>query len=262
MKKLNLILNKITSICFILYFLILAVERGLAVFITPSIRDSVYTLYQANYYVVLTYVIAMAAWGSGIVLFIKPAIGMFKKLFTLKEYDFEKYVGVLVPAMVLLLSAMMHTAFTITALQFVAYAFLIIAMLMITIQTCFDKERRVYSIISFFYVTFYAMAVPVCYLANIENEALATTFYVSEVIASITLLSAFTCLLFMFLKNGFTSSHYIFPIFVIVLDALVISLRWFDEINVFLLVFASLTVLTYFIYHAYYIYKKKQAQKI
>lgn len=249
MKK-ALFLNKLISIGFLLYFLILVTERILAIIFSVNIGGE-YALINKNAAAITFYIITVISVVFGTLFFIKPLISIFKTLFSKHFFELEENIPQLIFAsMVLLFSGMMHTGFTLPVVQFIAYGFLIIAMLSHTINQSIDKEIRGKSIISFIYLVLFSMAIPVCYLTNLSSPT-SIFFYVIEILSTFILIPSFGCMLHIFFRKGYTSNCFIFPIIMIILDGLVIGLKWVDEINYFVLIFLVASTIGYIVYYLY-----------
>ena len=123
-------LLKLKLIGLILYFIILFIERLLAVILSFKVGGE-YALVSGNVFNYIAYGITTVSLVAGLVLMIRVLPAMFVSVFTSKEYDFgANYKPVVIAAMVLLFGGMMHTGFTIAPVQFVAYGFLIGSMIL------------------------------------------------------------------------------------------------------------------------------------
>ena len=254
MRK-KLILNKLSILGFLGYFIFLLIERILA--ITLSINEGgMYALVNNNAMALSFYIITCISVGLGVILFIKPVIGLCRKLCSKDLYDFDaNYKPLMIASCVLLVSGMMHTGYTMSALQFVAYGLLILAMIVKTIQASEDKNIRGKSIISIIYLVFLSMAIPVCYLTALDKPV-SICFYIFQFLATFSLILCFYLLTLEFFKKGFAPKSYIYPVLVLALDAAIIALKWKEEINWFVLIFATLTVIMYAVYFIYCKFKK------
>lgn len=143
----------------------------------------------------------------------------------------------------LLVSGMMHTEYTIAAVQFVSYGALIVAMILATVNTarkCARKCRLWYSLV---FVTVFSMAIPVCYKTAINAYAI---FYFVEISTALLLIAFFAVML----KAVFSGKgeDLLLPapvLFMTVCDAAVILMRLAEEINWFVLIFASLALVMF-----------------
>ncbi len=244
MKK-EILFNKLKIVGLVLYFIVLFIERLLAVVL--SINNGDYYSLKAGYvFNYITYSVTVISLIVGAILSIKPLIGLLKSLFSKELYPFEtNYKSIVIAAMALLYGGMMHTGFTLAPIQFVAYDFLIASMVVRCIEKCiYDKDKRFVSIVSVIYLTLFSMTVPVCYIA-LELGALTIPFYVAEFSAAFVLIPVFGIMLYKFYQSGVTSFSGINPIIMLVLSGLAVILKWTEEINYFVLIFVILTNLFY-----------------
>ncbi|MCR4813384.1 MAG: hypothetical protein K5879_01000 [Lachnospiraceae bacterium] len=260
-KKTMVILNKLKLIGLILYFLILFVERLLAVILSFHLGGE-YALLSGNVFNYIAYGITAISLIAGLVLMIRVLPAMFVSVFTSKEYDFAAgYKPAVIAAMALLFGGMMHTGFTVAPIQFVAYGFLIGSMIVRTIECCmevkehalpdgnagvapFGKKRRFSSIVSVIYLTLLAMAVPVSYI-SFQDMPMRAVFFAVEFTAVFVLVPVFGILLLKFYDTGVTSFSFVYPLLMVILSGLTVALKWKEEINWFVLVFVVLTMVFY-----------------
>lgn len=89
-------------------------------------NGGVYALKAGYVFNYITYSVTILSLIVGVILGIKPFIGLIKGLFSKKGYDFPaNYKSIVIAAMAFLYGGMMHTGFTLAPMQFVAYGFLI-----------------------------------------------------------------------------------------------------------------------------------------
>ena len=120
------LLSKFKLISLILYYLILFAERLLAVILSWN-HGGEYALISGNVFNYIAYGITAVSLVAGLVMMIIVFPKMFASVFTAKEYDYRaNNRKVVMAAMAILYSGMMHTGFTIAPVQFVAYGFLIL----------------------------------------------------------------------------------------------------------------------------------------
>ena len=251
--KTTKILSKLKLIGLILYFIILFIERLLAVILSFKIGGE-YALVSGNVFNYIAYGITAISLAAGLVLMIRVLPAMVVSVFTSKEYDFSSnYKPVVIAAMAILFGGMMHTGFTIAPVQFVAYGFLIGSMIVRTIECCLEvkagavpggKGRRFASIVSVIYLTLLAMAVPVSYI-SFQDMPMRAVFFAVEFIAVFVLVPVFGILLLKFYETGVTSFSFLYPMLVLLLSGLTVALKWKEEINWFVLIFVVLTTLFY-----------------
>lgn len=260
-KKTTVILTKLKLLGLILYFLILFIERLLAVILSVRLGGE-YALLSGNVFNYIVYGITAVSLVAGFVLMIRVLPAMFVSVFTSKEYDFgANYKPVVIAAMVLLFGGMMHTGFTVAPVQFVAYGFLIGSMIVRTIECClevkehalsdgnagvapFGKKRRFSSIVSVIYLTLLAMAVPVSYI-SFQELPMRAVFFAVEFTAVFVLVPVFGILLLKFYDTGVTSFSFVYPLLMLILSGLTVALKWKEEINWFVLIFVVLTLVFY-----------------
>ena len=246
MTKSKYVINKITIIGFLLYFFILLIERIIALIL--SVNNGGYiSLLSGSFFGVSTDIITAGSVLFGVLLFIKPLIKLVKCLFSREIYCFKEDKNLINSVIVLLCGGMMHTGFTIAPIQFVAYGFLILSMIMQVIDRKEDKENLFINICSLIYITLFSMCIPVCYPTYLGTP-INVFFYIAEYLAVTLLLPLFRLLLLGFFKEGHVRFSLI-PFFVMIISCgLVIGLKFEEEINYFVLIFAILTTLFYLIF--------------
>lgn len=239
MEKKLLLLNKIQIIGFILYFLILLTERIIALILSVNTNNE-YGLINPSFISLSTYSITALSVLSGTILFIKPIYKMFSVLFTNKIFDFNDNIKhLIIASMALLFSGMMHTTFTIATIQFVAYGFLLIALLAKTLQ----KPNRI-SITSFIYISLFSMSIPVVY-STFLSAPMNVLFYISEYMSVFILVPILGILMYSLYKNNVAINTILIPFIMIILIALTLAFKWQEEINYFVLIASSLTLISY-----------------
>ncbi|MCR5848490.1 MAG: hypothetical protein K6G75_10290 [Lachnospiraceae bacterium] len=245
MKKETLVTNKFKIIGLIVYYVVLFTERLLAVIFSIN-NGGEYALTSGHYFNYITYCVTVLSLVAGFVLSIKPVAGMLRSLFSKGFYPFEEnYRYIVISAMVLLYGGMMHTGFTVAPIQFVAYGFLIAAMVVRTVEKCMEDKTKIYpSVVSVIYLTLFSMTVPVCYIALKLGE-LTIPFFIAEFAAAFILIPVFGIMLYKFFNDGITSFSPANPLIMFVLSGMAVALKWREEINAFVLIFVILTVLFY-----------------
>ena len=251
-EKTTKTLSKLKLIGLILYFIILFIERLLAVILSFKLGGE-YALVSGNVFNYIAYGITAVSLVAGLALMIKVLPAMFVSVFTSKEYDFDSnYKSIVIAAMAILFGGMMHTGFTIAPVQFVAYGFLIGSMIVRTIECCQKvkagvvpgKGRRFASIVSVIYLTLLAMAVPVSYI-SFQDMPMRAVFFAVEFTAVFVLVPVFGNLLLKFYETGVTSFSFLYPMLMLILSGLTVALKWKEEINWFVLIFVVLTTVFY-----------------
>lgn len=241
----ELVTNKLKIIGLILYFLILLVERILAAVFSYN-EGGEYALSSGYVFNYIAYSITILSLVAGIALSIKPMIGMFKCLFTEELYPFENnYLFIVLWTMAILFGGMMHTGFTKAPIQFVAYGFLILSFIVRCVEEC-GGSKLFHSVISVIYITLFSMTIPVCYIVLTLGH-LDIFFYIVEFLAVFVLIPLLGLMLYKFFKYGVTDFSPIYPIVMAILSGLTVGIKWKEEINYFVLIFSSLTIVFYLV---------------
>ena len=245
MNSETLVSNKLKIVGLSVYFIVLFVERLLAVILSFNAGGE-YALSSGHAFNFIAYGITVVSLVAGLILMAKPVFVMTRALFTKDKYPFaENYKSIVIAAMVLLYGGMMHTGFTVAPVQFVAYGFLIFAMIVRCVEECKeDKNKRFSSIVSVTYLTLFSMTIPVCYIA-LKLGALTVPFFVAEFAAACILIPVFGRMLLIFFNEGVTDLSFINPLIMLVLSGAAVALKWSEEINYFVLIFVILTVVFY-----------------
>lgn len=229
--------GRLISWMFLLYFVILFGERAQSLFraitqygLFPSAFDG---------FVNLTAILSLCATVAMLVIRCRS---FWKSLFSAAEAD---YCPLSVTSGVILVSGMLHTEFTIAPIQFAAYGMLIIAMILRTVELSGSAKNRFSLWYSLGYLTAFSMAIPVLYHSVIESAAL---FHVIESAVMLLLVLSFTLMLRrLFLGKGENLLLWVPFIIMAVGDAVVLWMRWAEEINSFVLIFACLSAVLFII---------------
>ena len=231
MKKTNTA-DLLKCLFFILYFVILTVERIISLF------SQVPFIFIGNPYYEgvksgLVIVSVAAGWGyllirdRGIFNFGAPKTG-------------NDFLQPSIAAGLLLVSGMIHTRGTIAPIQFVSYGFLLAAMGIYTAECVKAKGKSTLRWLTFVYITAFSMSIPVIYDTTCSCN-LCQVFSITQILVSLGLIACFTVMSYRFFKNDGLSG---FPVYEIVIaligDGAVLFLRWHSEINFFVL-FAVIT---------------------
>ncbi len=242
MEKKTVIFNVLQCVLFMLYFALLTAERIIslvAAFATPFAE----MLPLDGYMTILTVLALAGGWTYLLVLG--------RKLFNFGSAKEENdFLHPCIAVGILLLGGMVHTEGTITPMQFAAYGCLLIAMLLHTVRGVRLHGDGLLRWMSFAYITAFSMAIPVVYTTKCVPDtcALCTAFYPIESIASVLLVALFTVMLVRFYKrDGILTFCPCCWGIAAALDAVVLGLRWHDEINFFVLIFIALTVVIGFV---------------
>ena len=250
MKNKSLFLYLI-NLSFFLYFLILIVERALS--ITLSLINGVDLF--GNLFNIYTYSLVVVSFIGWLVYLLIRCRGNIKALF--KKDDEVSFKDLCIASGILLLSGMVHTEYTIPVIQFISYGILIIGILLKVIINSYESNNKLLLWLSFSYLVAFSMAIPVMYRTNIAQYAL---FHVLEAIASLSLVGIFTYLMILLFDK--TDNLFLpYPLLIMVaLDTLLIVLRWQEEINYFVLIFAILSLVLFIFGFVIAFKNKKQNQ--
>ena len=219
--------HSVISWFFLLYFVILFAER----------LQSLLRAVSANQFFMDTFEV------SAVVL-----LGFFNKTFwkSLGGKAEPDYAMMTVTAGVILVSGMIHTEYTIPAIQFASYGMLIVAMILRAVQLMPESKNRFELWYSLIYLTVFSMAIPVVY--KHYTLMYATLFHIIEYCVMFALVISFTLMLRrLFLGRGDNLLLWIPFIIMAVGDAVVIWMGWAAEVNSFVLIFAALSVILFII---------------
>ena len=230
--------HSVISWFFLLYFVILFAER----------LQSLLRAVSANQFFMDTFegiagVIVSLSLLSAVVL-----LGFFNKTFwkSLGGKAEPDYTMMTVTAGVILVSGMIHTEYTIPAIQFASYGMLIVAMILRAVQLMPESKNRFGLWYSLIYLIVFSMAIPVVYKHYTLTNA--TLFHIIEYCVMFALVISFTLMLRrLFLGRGDNLLLWIPFIIMAVGDAVVIWMGWAAEVNSFVLIFAALSVILFII---------------
>ena len=234
----NKTLPFLINICFFLYFIILIVERTFSVVL--SFVDGINIFANGfNTYVYLLVFVSILGWLVYMLIRCRKAcVALFKNNVE------TPFVDLCIASGILLLSGMVHTERTIPVVQFISYGILIVGILLKVIMMHKETDNKLLLWLSFVYLVCFSMAIPVVYHSLIELHIL---FHVLEGVTSFVLVGIFTYLLILIFK-GKNNLVIIWPIIIaVILDAALIVLRWKEEINFFVLIFISLSLIMFVI---------------
>lgn len=230
--------HTVISWFFLLYFVILFAER----------LQSLLRAVSANQFFMDTFesvagVIVSLSLLSAVVLLAFFNKSFWKSLGGKAEPD---YAMMTVTAGVILVSGMIHTEYTIPAIQFASYGMLIVAMILRAIQLMPESKNRFGLWYSLIYLTVFSMAIPVVYKHYTLTNA--TLFRVIEYCVMFALVFSFTFMLrCLFLGSGENLLLWIPFVIMAVGDAVVLWMGWAAEVNAFVLIFAALSVILFII---------------
>lgn len=145
---------------------------------------------------------------------------------------------------ILLSGGMVHTHGSFPPVQFVAYACVIAAMAVHTVQYVKIEAWVDRKWLSFAYITAYSMAIPVVYHTQIP---LARLFIPIEIVVSLGLVILFTLMLMKFFSGNGENKFSLLPFLVAIFgDSLIISMRWHEEVNVVALIAVCIATVLWF----------------
>ncbi len=222
---------------FLTYFIILFAERMRSLIHIAGSGEAFFSLGFSGYVNLLTILSLVAT----VILLAWFNSGFWRSLF--HKGETVNVTMLSVTAGVILLSGMVHTDYTIPVVQFVAYGVLIIGLFLQTILTAKTGRSTFTLWYSLIYLVAFSMAIPVMYHSSIQH---ATLFHVLEAVASAALVAMFTFML-MRVMTGQGNNLLLWAPFLTMLvsDAVLIAMRWKESINVFVLLFASLSTVLF-----------------
>lgn len=136
---------------------------------------------------------------------------------------------------VILISGMVHTEYTIPGIQFTSYGFLIAALVIRTAKNNAMADDSILLWLSLVYLIFFSMAIPVVYKSHIKYAGL---FHIIEAVVSLVLVAAFAYMAYRVFNNDAVNLFMLLPIIIAVIgDAVILSLRWKEQVNTFVLIF-------------------------
>ncbi len=251
-KKKSLI-NYFINLCFFLYFVILIVERALSVSLSLINKVKLYGTGFDGF----TYTLVFVSIFAFIIYLIVKCRPHIKALFV--RNDELDYFHLCIASGILLLSGMVHTEYTTPVIQFISYGILIVGILLKVILMHVNSSNKLLLWLSFSYLVCFSMAIPVMYHSYMETSA---TFHIIEAFAVFALVGAFTYLMILLFSN----KEDLFVPWTIgvafMFDLTLILLRWKEEINVFVLIFISLSVILYFVGNYVKYLKKKEEHEV
>lgn len=229
------------------YFPLLTIERIVSLCIMFS-SDTV-TLTSLDYYMAGLVILSIAAaYAFLAVEFRKTLLNLFnrRKWSTLPRTLTSRHgLRMLTAAAgILLAGGMVHTHGTFAPVQFAAYACILAAMAVHTVQNVKAEAWVDRKWLSFAYVAAYSMAIPVVYHTQIEYARL---FIPIEIVVSLGMVILFTLMLMEFFTGNGENRFSLLPFLVAVFgDCLIISMRWNEEVNVFVLIAICIATVLWF----------------
>ncbi len=247
--KNNKALHYLVNLSFFLYFVILIAERLISVIRTFANGFNPYGDAFDGYVYTVVF-LSIAAFIVYLVLKCKDNIKALAK----PDEDL-KYTDICIASGILLLSGMVHTAYTLSIMQFVSYGILIVGILLRAILNLSNSKDKPLLWLSFAYLVSFSMAIPVMYPSFIEAHVF---FHILEAAASILLVGIFTFLMIMIFE-GMDDLFLVWPIIIaIAFDVPLIAMRWAEEPNVFVMIFIILSTVLFGVGWGYKLLSKKK----
>ena len=229
--------TKLISWLFLLYFVILFGER-LQSLIRAISQNGLFS----SSFDDLVNLTAIMSLCSAVILLLTFNISFWKSLFSDIEPD---YSTLTIAAGVMLVSGMVHTECTIPAIQFVAYGALILAMILYALEISGIVMSRFCMWYSLAYLTVFSMAIPVVYRSWMANAGL---FHLIEAVVMLALVTCFTVMLRKYFVDQDENMLKWVPFGIMLVgDTVLIVMRWQEEVNVFVLIFAALSAVLFFV---------------
>lgn len=236
----NKIPCKIISWFFLLYFAILFAERAQSL-----VRTAADTGLFASVFDAFVNCTAIASLCAAVIL-----LAFFNRSFWRSLFDSTAqadYSVLTVTSGVILVSGMLHTENTISAIQFASYGMLIIAMILRTAQLAGSSKCPSGLWYSLAYVTVFSMAIPVVYHYEMDS-AVMLLFHIIETAVMLMLVVSFTIMLRrLFLGQGEDLMLRMPFVIMAVGDCAVLWLSWNVFVNSFVLIFAALAAVMFIV---------------
>ena len=227
--------SAVISWFFLLYFLILFAERLQSLIRAAAANQ----LFMDAFEGVASMIVSLSLFSAVVLLAFcnKP---FWKSLTGKAEPDYNMMT---VTAGVILVSGMIHTEYTIPAIQFASYGMLIVAMILRAVLLMSDSKNRFGLWYSLIYLTVFSMAIPVVY--KHYTLPYATLFHVIEYCVMFALVISFTIMLRRLFSGGDNLLLWL-PFAVMAIgDAVVLWMGWAAEVNAFVLIFAALSAVLF-----------------
>lgn len=231
-------MNTVISWFFLAYFLILFAERTQSVIRACS--DVAHSPFGSRFdgYVNILTIFSLFATAA---LLICANRSFWLSLF--QQHICADYTMLTLTAGVLLLSGMVHTAYTVAPVQFASYGMLILAMVLRTVQCSAGASHPFRLWYSLLFLIVFSMAIPVMYPSKIQHAAL---FHCIEAVAALVLVFFFTWMLRdLFVGKGENLLRWIPMLLAAVLDSVILALRWKESVNTFVLIFLILSAVLF-----------------
>ncbi len=230
-------LTTLVSWTFLAYFVILFAERLQSIVrIAVSGKGLVSSGFEA--YVNILTIISLLATSVMLVFFNS---GFWRSLSG--KTDGLNITMLCITAGVLLLGGMVHTEFTIPGIQFASYGILILGLILQTVISVKAGGHAFPLWYSLIYLVAFSMAIPVMYHSSIEHAVL---FHILEALTAFVMVALFTLLMLRLMTGSGENLLLWVPFLVmLVLDTILIAMRWKESVNTFVLIFASLSTVLF-----------------
>lgn len=234
-------LLRLRNLCFIIYFALLLCERlaGGILGIFYGGKESM--LGSETFIPKLVHPLALVAIAAGIAVMWKQWVPLFRSLSgqdaPLNTCALSAGVGCF------LLSGMLHTGFLILPVQFTAYGFIIIGLILHIINFLGEisvKER----VLSTAYVVCFSMTIPVVYDTALQS-AQGVAFIIVELITTVYLVYAFAAMTEVFLRTGRCNLNPAVLVAMLITVGATFFLRLAEYANWLIAVFAILTLIVW-----------------
>lgn len=234
----------LTYWCIFLYFVVLMTERIISLVLT--VKDKGFFVFDSIFNIYAYGMVLLSLCAFLILLFtmnIPFLVALVSNDEEVRQRVSAKKYSILIG--VLLVSGMIHTEHTITWLQFVAYGFLIIGMIVANIDNLKYKKSDATQWISLIYLIAYSMAIPVVYESHIPN---ALAFHIVEAAASLIMIGLFTFMAYKVFAGKAGNLLYVEPLHIAMfLNIAVIWMRWNEEINYFLMIAMGIAIVLWLV---------------
>lgn len=243
MKK-KFTLDSLKMLLLLAYFIILTVERIISL---CAVFTGDLSAYDAlDYYMTALTVASIVA--AYVLIAVRCRSALFKgengKRVLVPLSTPDNYKTLSIAAGVLLAGGMVHTHGSIPPVQFVSYGFILASMALHTVQNVKREGGGDKKWLSFAYIVAYSMAIPVVYHTEIR---LAFLFIPVEIVVSLGMVALFTVMLVKFYGGNGEYDFSLLPFLTALFgDSLVLSLRWYEEVNVMVLIFICVATVLWF----------------
>ena len=230
--------SKAISRLTLLYFLILFAERAQSI-----VRVIANGSFFATGYDTYTDLLTTISLAATVVLIFTQNRDFLRSL--IDGSVVPNYTKLSITAGVILAGGMVHTEYTIAPIQFASYGALIVALIVRTVENAPAAKSKPGLWYSLAYLTVYSMSIPVMYRSFIE---LAWLFHIIAAITALVLVCCFTMMMRRLLTGDGEDLLDAAPFLIMaILDAIVIGMRWNEEVNTFALIFAIATAVMFVI---------------